>query len=357
MLARSILSEAARNLAANTSRAAVFAGIFVLVVCSIAVIDVRTVASVLREAEQYRSSGAAVQVVESTAGSVSGARCDALTGSGSIRGSGALRPADAIRALALPSSELTVWEVSPGITALLPQLGAVIGNPRAGGVWLSSDLAEALGARAGDSVVTDAGRVDVAAVYEWPDDGRARELAYAIVVPVGGGGIFDRCWAQIWPDDDDAAALILTSVAGTADVGLSRLNSAFGSSFDASTRIAERATVVAPAGGVAAGFLLAFVAVWIRRLELAAALHARVPRSAIAAQQVIEAAAWVVAASLVSISVVVFAAAIDNPDTGVATWQIGARTVAAAAASALLGALAAASLVREKQLFRYFKDR
>ena len=54
----SVLSEAARNLASGTSRAAILATIFVALVGTVAILDVRTVVDVLRNAAAYRAAGA-----------------------------------------------------------------------------------------------------------------------------------------------------------------------------------------------------------------------------------------------------------------------------------------------------------
>jgi hypothetical protein len=99
------------------------------------------------------------------------------------------------------------------------------------------------------------------------------------------------------------------------------------------------------------------LAVRTRRLELAAALHARVPKPHLAWQQVLEAAAWVAAGVAIAAAAVAYAARTGNPDPGDWAFLLGARTLAAAAATALLGALAGVATTRERHLFRYFKNR
>jgi hypothetical protein len=358
----SVLSEAARNLASGTSRAAILATIFVALVGTVAILDVRTVVDVLRNAAAYRAAGAAIQVIEANDG-IDGQRCDRLAATPGIVGSGALRAGERLRALNLPSSELTVWEVTPGLPALLaateapagPQPGPGVWGP---GVWLSADLAETLGAGRGSEIATSAGVMPVAGVYDWPDDGRVRDLGYAILAPVPAAGRFDQCWAGIWPVDDELSGLLLLSlVPDTSNPIRRQVNGSLGADHDAAAIFAGRLTRPAPVGALVIGLVLGAVAARLRRLELAAALHARVPKPQLAWQHLIEASAWTGAATVVALAGTAYAAALGNPDPAGEVWLIGARSVAAGAIGVLLGTLAAVAATRERHLFRYFKNR
>jgi hypothetical protein len=362
MRARSVASEAARDLAAGTTRAAGLALAFAAVVGALAVADVRAAVDVLRGAAEYRQSGAAVQVLDAVEG-VDGARCHALAQATGVVAAGALRHGEPVRALAMPSARLTVWEATPGLVDLLAEIGtqpqAADAGPAAGGLWYARDLADTVGARPGRDVATATGVAATAGVYTWPDDGRARTLGYAALAPVAPTGVFDQCWVQVWPDDLDAASLVSLALipAKGEQAGISRLNAAHGASYDTARLLARRPTAVAPAAAAAVGLVLGYLAVRMRRLELASALHARVRKPYLAWQHALEAAAWAAAGVAVGAAAVAYAATDGNPDPSDWAFLLGARTLLAAAAAALLGTLLGVATTRERHLFRYFKNR
>lgn len=362
MRARSVVSEAARNLATGTTRAAGLALVFAAVVGALAVADVRAAVDVLRGAAQYRASGSAVQVVTVAEG-VDGARCHALSQATGVVAAGALRQGDPVRALAMPSARLTVWEATPGVVDVLGQVGAepwaTDAGPVGPGLWFSRDLAETLGARPGREVATSAGTAVTAGVFSWPDDGRARTLGYAALAPVAPTGVFDQCWIQVWPADADAAALLNLALdpAKAGDATVSRLNGAHGSAYDTEALLARRPTALAPVAAVVTGLALGYLAVRTRRLELASALHARVPTPHLAWQHALEVLAWVAAGAAVAAAAVAFAATGGNPDPAGWAFLLGARTLLAGGAAVLLGALIGVATTRERHLFRYFKNR
>ncbi|MFC8190042.1 hypothetical protein ACFUMH_00115 [Cellulomonas sp. NPDC057328] len=353
MRVSSVLSEAWRDLVTGTTRAATLALVLAVGAGALAVLDARATVDVLRHAADFRAAGASTWVLEDRA-NVDGARCDGLTGVAGMR-AGAVRQGDGLRARALPSSLLTVWEVTPGL------LGAALGRPvDAGpGLWLSVDLAETLGVTAGGTLATTSGDARVAGTYTWPDDGRARSLGYAVVAPVAATGTFDACWAHTWPPDADTAALLhfTTGSATTSQPSLRQLNASLGEQMDVPGLLAARVTRWAPAAATVLGLALGWVGVRARRLQVAAALHARVPRAHLAWQLLVEAAGWVAVAAVVAAAACGWAAAAGNPDPGGGVWLGALRTVGAGCGAALLGTLTAAVTTRERHLFRYFKDR
>ncbi|WP_227748784.1 hypothetical protein [Oerskovia douganii] len=356
MRASSVVSEAWRNVATGTTRAALFAAVLVVVVGSLAAVDVRAVVGVIEGAREYRDAGASVQILEAP-GQVDGARCEALTGVDGINAAGALRVGSPLRALNLPSSELTGLEATPGLLGALDR-GRVAGA----GLWLSADLAEALGVTTGDSIATNAGPARVGAVYPYPDDGRDRALGYAAVAPVPATGLFDSCWVEIWPVDPETAILLRTALvadpSSEAQPTQKQLNGRLGATYDASAEFADRLTKPAPVAAVVLGLALGLVAIRLRRLELAAALHARVPRAALTWQVLLETAVWSGVAVIVAVPALWwFAAGVGLPTDQVSTWILGMRTVLAGAGAVLIGAVAAALTTREKHLFKYFKER
>lgn len=172
-------------------------------------------------------------------------------------------------------------------------------------------------------------------------------------------GTFDECWAQVWPADPSSEGLVHTALVADAqdEPVTGRLNDSLGARYDAEARLEGRLTRHAPAAAAALGAGLGFVGVRIRRLELAAALHARVPKPQVAWQVVVETAVWVAAGALVASAAAAWVAARAGTDPTAVLWAVGLRTVVAGATATLLGALLCAAVTREKHLFRYFKDR
>ncbi|WP_407320541.1 hypothetical protein UQW22_08700 [Isoptericola halotolerans] len=362
MQARSVAGEAARNLVTGTTRALWWALAFVVLVGGLAVADARVLVRVWQDADAFRSAGAAVQTLASEREQVvDGTRCQALSGVAGLTGAGALRPGAPVRAASMPSSDLTVWEVTPGVLDLLTTTARPVRTATGtttGGLWLADDLAAALGASAGDELVIDDGRVRVAGVYTWPDDGRDRVLAYAAVVAVPATGTFERCWAGAWPVDDDAAGLLYSATSpGADDLRLGQLNSTRGSGYDLSGLVDARPTAVAPAAAAAVGLVLGYLAVRTRRLELASALHARVPKPFLTWQHLLEAGCWLAAALSVTAAATGVAALVGSPGPYLGTWATAGMAAGTGAAATLIGTLVGVLTTREKHLFRYFKER
>ncbi len=362
MRARSVVSEAARNLATGTTRAAGLALAFAAVVGALAYADVRAAVDVLRGAEEYRASGSAVQVLEVGDG-IDGARCHALNQATGVVAAGALRHGDPVHALAMPSARINVWEATSGLVDMLSHIGTDPGTTDAGaaapGLWYSRDLADTLGARPGRDIATATGTAATAGVFSWPDDGRDRTLGYAALAPVAPSGVFDQCWVQVWPTDVDTAALVSVALdpAKADQATFGRLNTAHGTAYDTEHLLARRPTVLAPAAAVLIGLVLGYLAVRTRRLELASALHARVPKPHLAWQHALETFAWAAAGVAIAAAAVAQAGTAGNPDPGQWAFLLGVRTLLAGAAAALLGALVGVATTRERHLFRYFKNR
>lgn len=354
MRLRSVVSEAWRNTRSGTARPVLFTVIFVLVVGALAGVDQRAVVAIIRGAQDFRDAGASTQIIEAPGG-VDGAHCAALAQVEGVNSAGAMRAADPVRALALPSTDLPVLEVTPGFLS-------VLGQPalrEATGVLLSTDTAKVFGAQVGSTLATRTGSTTVAAVYPFPDDGRIARLSYAALAPVPQTGMFDQCWVEVWPLTDEVGPLLRLVVSGpdASQAVQKQLNSRLGADYDARALLDERLTRFATLGGIALGLMLGFAAVRQRRLELAAALHTRVSRTALTWQVMLETLVWVVAGSIIAVPVMAYLAAWGNPEPAETVWAIGMRVVLAAGAASVIGAMVATLATREKHLFRYFKDR
>jgi len=360
MRARVILGEVWRDVVSGTTRAGLLAVVFVVLVGSVALVDVRSVAGVVQGGVGFRAAGATVQMLQAP-GLVDGWRCDALSDLGSVSYAGAVRQAEPVRILNLPSARVTVIEATPGVVGMLSVMGrAWTDEAIPDGVWLSEDLATMLGAAPGTVLETSTGEAVVQGVYAWPDDGRSRDLGYAILTPVPAAGVFDQCWLEVWPVDAEAASLAYTSLTRPPEGGqvtTGQLNTRLGASYDAAGLLRGRLTAQAPLAGLVIGLGLGYVAVRTRRLEIASALHARVPRAGLLLQYVLEVAAWAGAGMVILAAGLLWGARWDNPDRSWATWLIGLRIVVAGGAATIFGALAALATTREKHLFRYAKER
>ncbi|MDR1265435.1 MAG: hypothetical protein LBK42_07690 [Propionibacteriaceae bacterium] len=361
MRASAVLGEVWRDTVGGASRAVWWAAVLAAAVSLVAWADVRSVVSILRDAAAFRAGGGAVQVLKAD-GLIDGRRCDALAQTAGVTAAGAIRPAPATRLWSLPSSPVTSLEATPGFIALLAQVGQSVDQDASlvGGVWLSSDLAQVLGLAPGQVMRTAAGPAVVAGVYSWPDDGRSRELGYAMVVPVPATTAFAQCWAQLWPGDPSLDALPRLSLDGAVDpaqLSSGQLNPSLGRAHQASARLAARPTAWAPWAAAGVGLVLGYAATRGRRLELAAALQARVPRAHLVWQHLLETGLWAGAGMVVAAAGLLWGAAAGNPDPGWAVWLIGARSVAAGGAAALAGAVIGAVRTRQKDLWRHFQER
>ena len=360
MRVSSVVSEAMRNLVSGTTRAAVLAVVFMVAVGTVAMVDVRSMISIVQGAAQYRAAGASVHVLKAE-GSIDGRRCDALSSTGVLTHASAMRRSGTLQILNMPASQITVVEATPGIASFLSVVAQPVGYDTDinGGVWLSADLAQVLGVAPGRIVHTARGKVIVVAVFTWPDDGRARDLGYTILIPVPADGVFDQCWTEAWPSSDDLAHLAYVSLisgAQQSQVTFAQLNPSFGSDYDIAGLLAHRLTARAPWASALIGLSLGYVAVRLRRLEIASALHARVSKVDVIWQLLFETVMWVLAASVVISVALLWGSRIGNPDPSW-IWARSLRIVSAAALACLIGAIMTITTTSEKHLFQYSKDR
>lgn len=260
-------------------------------------------------------------------------------------------------ASALPSSKIPLMETSP-------QFGDVLRAERGPepGLILSAQVSEALDLGIGDSLTTPTGRVPVGGKYDYPDDGRRAGYGYAVLAPVQSNlGAFDECWVDAWPISERVPALLRMTLIPTGDDAqppvLSQLNTSRGIGFDGPARYAGRITRHVPIAALVVGIGLGYAAVRSRRIQFAAALHAGLRRRALAAILGLEVTSWTLPAAMFTIAVAALVAArAPNLSPGIALI-LGSRVWVLAVAGGFLGALVALLQVRERHLFRYFKER
>ena len=356
MRIRALITEAIANLISGTTHAGFLVLAFSLIVGGIAFLDSQQLLAIIDQAESFQTSGAAVQIINST-GEIDGRQCDAIGRYAPIEAAGALRPGNQLRAVAVPDMQINTWEVTPGLVRLLPLISP-IETSGLDGVWVSDDLARSLGLRPGASLVTTVGRVRVAGVYSWVEDGRSRDLGYSLLIPTISDERFSSCWAEIWPQDLSARSLLYLSVTGDiVESSFGQLNTSLGATLNTTYLFQSRTTRYAGYLTALLGAALGFGVIWLRRLELSSSLHARVKKTDLLWQHLFEALGWVLPGSIISFAIVVLTTVVLSRTELSIIANIGARTILAGALGALLATLIGVALQKEKHLFKLFKRR
>lgn len=353
-----VISEAARNLTAGTTHAAILALVAAAVLIVLVWTEISTINRITQAAEDYQRSGASVQVLYSPGG-VNPEACEALNDIDGIRAAGAVRDTTTeLSAAVTPQSKITVKDITQGIATLLD----VEGTSTREGLLASQQVADALTLTPGDTLPTTTGDQYIQGIYQYPDDGRMPGYGYAIMNPVVAEGLFDACWADIWPENPDTTTLLWTALDSRADTKdnpptIGQLNTSRGKSFDGATDFETRITKHNGIVAFAVLFALSFLAVRTRRLELASALHTGVNKSAQIGQLLIETATWTIAAALLTAPAMVLGIFDALPTDRSALLITSVRIVTLGVAATMLGTACATILTREKHLFRYFKER
>lgn len=362
-----VLREAGRNLSSGTTRGVLAAIVFIIVIGGLGLVQTRSVVDIAQRAAAFREAGASVMIVHLEDG-IDGGQCDALAGSPGIVASGAIRAGTPLRLAALPSRDFETFEATPGLGAVLRVAapGAGVKSP-AGGIWISNGVASTLGVTSApdDLPVLPASQAHLSGTFPYPNDGRDPLLGYAILTPVLATGAFDSCWIEVWPDPDLSADLLLLPVLSSTDnAGSSprapevrQLNTTLGSRLDTGTIADAVQPSVLLGAAAAAGLALSLALTRLRRLELAAALHAGLSRASLAHQLLLETTGWILPAIAVTIPSLVWAAQDNNPGGVWPALFPGLRLVILSAILALLGGVIGALSTQERHLFRYFKAR
>lgn len=362
-----MLREARRNLTSGTTRGVLAAIVFIIVIGGLGLVQTRSVVDIAQRAAAFREAGASIMVVH-LEDSIDGGQCDALAGSPGVVASGAIRAGTPLRLAALPSRDFETFEATPGLGVVLHVAapGAGVESP-AGGIWISDGVASTLGVTSapGDLPVLPTDQAHLSGTFPYPNDGRDPLLGYAILTPVLATGAFDSCWIEVWPDPDLSADLLLLPVLPSTDNAGSaprapevrQLNTTLGSRLDTSPITDAVQPSVLLGAAAAAGLALSLVLTRLRRLELAAALHAGLSRASLAHQLLLETTGWIVPAIAVTIPSLMWVAQDNNPGGVWPALFPGLRLIMLSAILALLGAVIGALATRERHLFRYFKAR
>lgn len=347
-----IAVEATRNVRGGAARSVLLVLVASLLTAALAMLDMTQVREVVRQAEQYRAAGASTyQVV--TDGAVDGTRCHALASLTGVDAAGALRAGDSFVPAATPRTALPVYEITPGLAAILA------GEPTVG-VLLESKTADGLGVGPGTVLVgRDGEDVPVVALYDYADDGRDRRPSFALMRSGTPSGRYAECWLSLWPPDMDLASRLLRTVVTPelAREGSARVvqhNPGLGPRLDAADRFPRRTGRYALPAALLLGAGVTVAGAWLRRLELSLGRHLGLRRIEVAALLVLETA-------LVAPLVILVGAAVSATyawaSGSIEVWPFGLRLACAVPLGMVVGALLAGLGTAERRVLRQFKER
>jgi hypothetical protein len=372
MSPRDIVSEAWRNLTTGTTGAAIWAPCLALIITMLASLDIGAIGQLVTTAHQWNQAGASLLTVTAP-GHVDGVLCDALGTLPSIRAAGAIRahPAE-VRAVTTPSSSIPVHAVTTGFVGARAGAQALLPTQTVGadpGIFAGPEVVDRYTLTPGGTLgVTLSGtftQAHIAGTYVYPADGRQSGLAYAIVAPEPPGphsAPFDQCWVDAPKSDPNHTATLLRSTvipsAGPQELPaeVTQVNASLGTELDLNA-FNHRPTRLIP---IAAGVAAFAVGWWItrrRRLEMASSLHAGMDRASLVTQTAIETGIWAAMACMIAYPLITLSIhTLPAQDIAPLTTRTGLYILQGFTFT-LAGALLAASTIKEKHLFNYFKDR
>ena len=336
----------------SLGQAASFGTIVVLALLGLA--GTASLREIEAQAQVFRASGADVRNLAAD-GQVDGAACDRLAGVSTVRAAGALRAVAPVVISQAPDVPMTAYEVTVGLGSILGV--APTATP---GVWLEQGLADALMVRSGSMLATSDGLTPVDAVFTWPNDGRDARFGFAVLVPVATDRSFDECWMEAWPivdGNDQLLRSVITVSEAQVPAPIGQLNKNAGTTLDTNRLYHQRVTRHAAWVGPVAFLVMGFLASWRRRLEYAAALHAGEDRGALLLGVALETLVWAATGGLVALVVDAVGMRLLRLEGRWPVSRILADVVWWSLTGAIVGAVAAACLIREKDLFRFFRTR
>jgi hypothetical protein len=351
----SLRSEASRNLRSGTTRGGLFGVLWILLAIAALLWNSVVTNGIIQDAARWQSAGASVLVVEST-GNIDGLRCESMGALPNVESAGAIRQSsNPLRPAMTPGVDLPTFDATPGFVPVVLDRAA---SPN--GVFVSEQVASALGITAGDDLPTANGRALVTGVFDYPDDGRRALLGYATIQTVPAADTFDECWVSIWPESERARSIISASVLDQAstDEGvptISQLNTTLGESFSGEDRYRDRATAFLPLGLLCAAAALGFAAVRTRRLELAASRLVGIRPRDQAVHLSMETLSWMTMASAVVLaSILAIEMALSVRFSSI---QYAELLLVGGGMAAWTGAMMALASISSGRALDYFRDR
>lgn len=351
MRLRDLGSEALRSVSTGAARPFIMLLLAVLPVLGMAGSEALTVQRLDERAGAFRSAGAAVLVLEAP-GRVYGPACDALAYMEGVTGAGALRATTrGVRPSTTPFTTVPVFEATTG-------LGRLLGVDLDSGVALERSLAVAYHVRAGQRLSTTDGTLVVGGSFPFARDGRSPRLESSIMGRADSSSAYDQCWMETWPFDPDQKTLMFSALTlgPTPDqFSVVQLNPTLGSrltvAHDYTQRTSRWLTWVASVWA-AIVVLGGFAA---RRLEWAFFRHLGGRGVDAALLMAAELTLWFLPGLVAGAVLLRSATALDLMSSS-AAWH-GVAVLGFAGVGGYLGSVAAATLLRERNLYRYFQRR
>ena len=358
MRADAIVREATKDVLTGTARVLTLGLVYVCLIGILLLHELTSVIDLLDAADDYQARGANVHVVTAE-GRIDGAACEALSADFGVDSAAVRALPGQLRVNIMQNVPLSQYAATPGIAAVLG-VTATNGGPTPSGAFVGSPVLNEFGATT--RLATNAGDIDIAGVYSYPDDGRREGYGYAVMLPEPVGEVaYDECWVRSWPEPANLNAMLSSVVlpAATADEGgpeFVQLNPSLGSSFDGASMFADRLSRFDGVAAVVFGAVLGFFAVRARRLELASARHAGVSTSALLRIQLLQHGVWLLLATAVLISFTLVAATTHSDSLG-SLLGLGLRVILLGVPGAVAGITIAVVSIREHALFAFFKER
>ena len=356
----SAIREASLDLSTGAARTLFTWCVFVLLLGLLVLHELLTVTALIDRAQAYQLSGANTRIV-SAAGRIDGHACDALAWQYGVQSAAMQTLPDQLRADVMSSVPLKHVAATPGVVGVLGARGAD-GHPLSTAGAIVSDAVTELLGRHVTELATDVGEIVLAGVFRYPDDGRRAGLGFTAVFPEPlAAHPYDECWVRSWPEHPDTLAMLNSVVlpadtVETAAPELTQLNTTLGISFEGERLFTDRLSRFNPLLALLGSGILAFFAVWARRLEIAAARHAGVTLADVLVVQLLQHGVWIVlgAAFVVCLG---GAIGLGYPDAWSTLTELSLRSIGLATVGALLGVCSASASIRERALFRYFQHR
>ena len=371
----SILSEAWRNIASGTARTLTAATAMLAIALIAVLLDATTILNLQTQATQWATAGAAIHILADeqqinptsctnlsrTTGTTTNKSIDidATLTAQPIQASGALKDHEDITLNAMKAAPLSAYAVTPGMAGVLGVDRTAMSRS---GVWISSQLAATLHARAGDTLPTTNGDMSIAGIFNWPDDNRDQRIAFAVLVPTASSEPYDECWASIMPSNQTAEDLLNTTPIATPNAAnaaqTTQANHTLGTSMDASNqyqqRISRYLTLITPL----AALLIGFITVRSRRIELADNLHMGQSKTSLWVTNAIETLAWSLPAVTAAAGMLTLIVAVASDAGNAATIAtVQAPALALSLITAQLGSTTELTAITATKLFTYFKNR
>ena len=182
----------------------------------------------------------------------------------------------------------------------------------------------------------------MAGVFDWPNDGRDMRFAYAMIAPAASsGGVFQECWAKQWPQSDQMDELLLSTATKNPKSemrpGVTALNKGFDAHYDAQKGYLTRVTR------------------WMPYLGLA--LHSGESKGAQLLGIELESLIWAGVGTLATCALLSAYALRMSQSDPLAVLLAAVRTPLVLLAGVLVSSLLTGSVIRQTQLFRYFRNR